>query len=48
VIREAQRARGLDRSLVALVVPLLIRGLRSADALTEAIEARGGIGAARR
>ncbi len=48
VIREAQRARGLDRSLLALVVPLLIRGLRSADALTEAIEARGGIGAAQR
>lgn len=44
VIREAQRARGLDRSIVALAVPLLIRGLRTADALTEAIEARGGIG----
>lgn len=44
VIREAQRARGLERSLVALAVPLLIRGLRTADALTEAIEARGGIG----
>jgi biotin transport system permease protein len=44
VIREAQQARGLDRSIVALAVPLLIRGLRTADALTEAIEARGGIG----
>jgi biotin transport system permease protein len=43
-IREAQRARGLDGSVIALVVPLLIRGLRTADALTEAIEARGGIG----
>lgn len=43
-VREAQRARGLDRSLIALVVPLLVRGLRTADALTEAIEARGGLG----
>jgi biotin transport system permease protein len=42
-IREAQRARGLDRSIVALTVPLLIRGLRAADALAEAIEARGGL-----
>lgn len=39
-IREAQRSRGLDRSLVAVVVPLLIRTLRMANDLTEAIEAR--------
>lgn len=43
-VHEAQRARGLDRNLVALTVPLLIRCLRAADALGEAIEARGGLG----
>lgn len=40
-IREAQKARGLDRDIVALLMPLMIRTLRMADALTEAIEARG-------
>jgi biotin transport system permease protein len=40
-IREAQRARGLDRNIVALVVPLLIHCLRMADAVADAIEARG-------
>lgn len=39
-IRAAQRARGLERSIVAVVVPLLIRALRSGNDLTEAIEAR--------
>lgn len=43
-VHEAQRARGLDRNLVALTVPLLIRCLKAADALGEAIEARGGLG----
>ncbi len=40
-IREAQRARGLDRNILALLMPLMIRTLRMANDLTEAIEARG-------
>ena len=40
-ILEAQRARGLDRSVIALLVPLLIKTLKMADNLSDAIEARG-------
>ena len=40
-IREAQRARGLDRNIFALLMPLMIKTLKMADNLTEAIEARG-------
>ena len=40
-ILEAQRARGLDASAVALLVPLLIKTLKMADALGDAMEARG-------
>ncbi len=40
-IREAQRARGLDRNIVALLMPLMVKTLKMADDLTEAIEARG-------
>jgi biotin transport system permease protein len=40
-IREAQRARGLERNLLALLMPLLIKTLRMAGDLTDAIEARG-------
>ena len=40
-IREAQKARGLDRNIFALLMPLMISTLKMADALTEAIEARG-------
>lgn len=43
-IREAQCARGLDRNLIALVIPLLIKTLRLSETVSEAIEARGGIG----
>ncbi|WP_062017317.1 energy-coupling factor transporter transmembrane protein EcfT [Aureimonas sp. AU4] len=39
-IREAQAARGLDRSLVALAVPLVVRTLKMADEIAEAIDAR--------
>ncbi|MEA2741247.1 MAG: biotin transport system permease protein [Acetobacteraceae bacterium] len=39
-IREAQRARGLDRNFLALAVPLLVHCLRMSDAVAEAIEAR--------
>ena len=40
-ILEAQRARGLDRSAIALLVPLLIKTLKMADDLSDAIDARG-------
>lgn len=39
-IREAQRARGLERSLIALAVPLIVRSLRMTDEVADAIEAR--------
>lgn len=39
-IREAQRARGLEGSVFAVVLPLLVRTLRMADDLAEAIAAR--------
>lgn len=39
-VREAQRARGLDRNMLALVVPLLVRTLKMADEVAEAIDAR--------
>jgi biotin transport system permease protein len=41
LVREAQRARGLERSLKATVIPLTVRTLRMADNLAEAIDARG-------
>jgi biotin transport system permease protein len=40
-VREAQRARGLAASPRAFAVPLLVRSLRHADALGEALMARG-------
>ena len=40
-ILEAQRARGLDRSALALLVPLLIKTLKMAGDLSDATEARG-------
>ena len=40
-IREAQRVRGLERNFTAIAVPLLVRTLRIASDLTDAIEARG-------
>ena len=39
-VREAQRTRGLERSMTALFVPLLVRMLRCANELADAIEAR--------
>jgi biotin transport system permease protein len=41
-IREAQAARGLSRNALALTVPLLVRTLRRADEVADAIDARGG------
>jgi biotin transport system permease protein len=40
-VREAQLARGLGASPVAFAVPLVVRSLRHADALGEALVARG-------
>ena len=38
-VREAQRARGQDRSMIALAVPVIIRLLKMADEIAEAIDA---------
>lgn len=40
-VDEARRARGLDRSPRALLVPLVVRTVRHADHLGEALVARG-------
>lgn len=40
-VRDAQRARGLTASPTAFAVPLIVRSLRRADALGEALVARG-------
>lgn len=40
-VREAQLARGLSSSARAFAVPLIVRSLRHADALGEALIARG-------
>lgn len=40
-VRDAQRARGLAASPRAFAVPLVVRALRHADALGEALAARG-------
>jgi biotin transport system permease protein len=40
-VREAARARGADRSPTAFAVPFLVRTLRHADELGEALAARG-------
>lgn len=39
-IQEAQRARGLDRHWIALLVPLMVKTLRMADELSDALDAR--------
>ncbi len=40
-VREAQRARGLDRSIMTLFVPILTRVLQQADVMSDALVARG-------
>jgi biotin transport system permease protein len=40
-VRDAQRARGLGGSVRAYAVPLVVRSLKHADALGEALVARG-------
>jgi len=39
-VRMAQRARGLDRDIKAIVVPLVVRTLKTGDQIAEAIQAR--------
>ncbi len=39
-VREAQRARGVERNILALAVPLIVRTLKMADEVAEAIDAR--------
>jgi biotin transport system permease protein len=41
LVREAQRARGLERGMVSLMLPFLVGSLRLARDLGDAIEARG-------
>ncbi|AOB32168.1 cobalt ABC transporter [Bordetella sp. H567] len=41
-IREAQAARGLSRNALALTVPLLVRTLKRAEEVADAIDARSG------
>lgn len=40
-VREAQKVRGLDRSIIAVAIPVVVRTLRMADDISDAIEARG-------
>jgi biotin transport system permease protein len=40
-IQAAQRSRGLERSVTAVAVPLIVKTLRMASVLTDAIDARG-------
>jgi biotin transport system permease protein len=40
-VRDAQRARGRERDVRAFAVPLVVGALRQADALGEALRARG-------
>lgn len=40
-VRDAQRARGVSHSVRAFAVPLVVRSVRHADALGEALIARG-------
>ena len=40
-VLEARRARGAEGSLLALAVPVIVRALRTADHLGEALAARG-------
>jgi biotin transport system permease protein len=41
-IREAQAARGLGANPLALIVPLIVRTLKRAEEVADAIDARGG------
>jgi len=40
-VREAQKVRQLERSVVAVAIPVVIRTMRMADDIADAIDARG-------
>ena len=40
-VREAQKARGLERSVIAVAMPVAIRTLKMADDISDSIDARG-------
>lgn len=40
-VADAQKARGCGRSMVATAVPMIVRTLKSADEIADAIQARG-------
>lgn len=40
-VREAQKVRGLERSVMAVAMPLAIRTIKMADDISEAIDSRG-------
>lgn len=40
-VREAQKARGLERSVIAVAMPVAIRTIKMADDISDAIESRG-------
>lgn len=39
-VREAQRARGIEKNMLALAVPVIVRTLKMADDVADAIDAR--------
>lgn len=40
-VREAQKTRGLERSVIAVAMPLAIRAIKMADEISDAIDSRG-------
>ncbi len=40
-VREAQKARGLERSVIAVAMPMAIRAIKMADDISDAIDSRG-------
>ncbi|NIZ14583.1 energy-coupling factor transporter transmembrane protein EcfT [Phaeobacter sp. HF9A] len=40
-VREAQKTRGLERNLIALAIPVVIRTIQTSEEIADAIDARG-------
>lgn len=40
-VREAQKTRGLERNLLALAIPVIVRTMRMSEDISDAIDARG-------
>ncbi len=40
-VREAQKTRGLERSILATAIPVAVRTLKMGDEIAQAIDARG-------